>query len=192
MIKIEIKSIFGKVLYTHESENNTVKETVERANLEGANLEGANLYGANLYEANLEGANLYEANLKGANLYEANLVGANLEGANLERAKLHGANLELANLYGANLKGANLYEAKLEGANLERAKLPIYQKWSITHSHDYKTIYIGCKSNTIEGWDSFFNSTDEFETKRDTPEFKRIQASYESMKAYIIFLSKNL
>ena len=152
MIKIEIKSIFGKVLYTHESENNTVKETVERANLEGANLEGANLYGANLYEANLEGANLYEANLK----------------------------------------GANLYEAKLEGANLERAKLPIYQKWSITHSHDYKTIYIGCKSNTIEGWDSFFNSTDEFETKRDTPEFKRIQASYESMKAYIIFLSKNL
>ena len=177
MIKIEIKSIFGTVLYTHESENNTVKETVEQANLVGANLVGANLHGANLEGANLEGAKL---------------VGANLNGANLNGAKLNGAKLEGANLYGANLYGANLYGANLERANLYGANLPIYQKWSITHSHDYKTIYIGCKSNTIEGWDSFFNSTDEFETKRDAPEFKRIQASYESMKAYIIFLSKNL
>ncbi|MBQ3022890.1 MAG: pentapeptide repeat-containing protein [Clostridia bacterium] len=96
MIKIQIKSIWGDVLFEYEKENNTIKDTLEEAvkqganlngaNLNGANLDGANLYGANLYGANLDGANLYRANLYGANLYRANLDGANLNGANLDRA----------------------------------------------------------------------------------------------------------
>ena len=127
MIKIQIKSIWGEVLFEYEKENNTLKETLEeavkyranlyRANLDGANLYGANLYGANLYGANLDGANLTRANLTRANLDGANLGGANLDGANLTRANLGGANLDGANLGGANLDGANLYGANLDGAN---------------------------------------------------------------------------
>ena len=56
MITIEIKSIFGKLLFTHTSEKNTILETLLRADLRGADLEGANLRGANLEGANLEGA----------------------------------------------------------------------------------------------------------------------------------------
>ena len=48
MIKIQIKSIFGKVLFEYEKENNTIKDTVEWANLYGANLYGANLTRANI------------------------------------------------------------------------------------------------------------------------------------------------
>ena len=44
-----------KVIFENEKE--TIKETVEDANLIDANLEGANLIGANLEGANLEGAN---------------------------------------------------------------------------------------------------------------------------------------
>ena len=92
MIKIQIKSIWGSVLFEYEKENNTIKDTLiaainKGANLEGANLEEANLKGANLKEAYLEGANLKGANLKGANLEEANLKGANLKGAYLYGAK---------------------------------------------------------------------------------------------------------
>jgi uncharacterized protein YjbI with pentapeptide repeats len=137
-IKIEIKSIFGKLLFEYESENNTIKETlceaVKRganliganlrdANLEGANLRGANLRGANLEDANLRGANLIGANLEDANLIGANLRDANLEGANLIDANLIGANLIGANLIGANLRGANLRDANLRGANLIVANL---------------------------------------------------------------------
>ena len=107
MIKIQIKSIWGEVLFEYEKENNTLKDTLEEAVKHGANLDGANLYGANLY-----GANLYRANLDGANLYGANLDGANLNGANLYRANLYGANL-----YRASLDGANLNRANLDGAN---------------------------------------------------------------------------
>jgi len=100
-IKIEIKSIVGSILFEYEAPDNTIKKTLERANLEGANLGGAYLEGANLGGAYLEGANLEGANLEGAYLGGAYLEGANLEGANLEGAYLRGANLVGANLEGA-------------------------------------------------------------------------------------------
>ena len=99
-VKIEIKSRYtGNVLFEYEKENNTIKETLEKAIKEGANLKGANLEEANLEGAYLEGANLEGANLEGAYLEEANLEGANLKGANLYGADLKGANLKGAYLY---------------------------------------------------------------------------------------------
>jgi len=99
-IKFEIKNRWtGSVLFEYEKEDNTLKETVEKAIKEGAYLEGANLEGANLEGAYLEGANLEGANLEGANLRGAYLEGANLEGANLRGANLEGANLRGANIY---------------------------------------------------------------------------------------------
>ena len=61
--KIQVTDIWGKVLFEYAKENNTLKDTLIKANLRGANLRGADLRGANLYEANLRGANLYGANL---------------------------------------------------------------------------------------------------------------------------------
>ena len=111
--KIKIESIFGKLLFEHEAEDNTIKKTLEEAvkncaNLRGANLGGANLGDANLGDANLGGAYLRGAYLRGANLGGANLGGANLGGAYLGDANLRGANLGGAYLGGANLGGANL------------------------------------------------------------------------------------
>ena len=57
--KIEIKSLWDKLLFEFEKEDNTIKDTVEEAVKNGANLDGANLYGASL-----DGANLNRANLK--------------------------------------------------------------------------------------------------------------------------------
>ena len=121
-IKIQIKSVFGDVLFEYEKENNTVKDTVEEAvrqkvNLNEASLNGANLDRANLDGASLNGANLYRANLNGANLYRASLDGANLNEASLNGASLNGASLD-----GANLNGASLNGASLNGASLYRAK----------------------------------------------------------------------
>ena len=50
-IKIEIKSIWGSVLFSYEKEDNTIKDTLEEAIKSGANLRGANLGGANLGDA---------------------------------------------------------------------------------------------------------------------------------------------
>ena len=96
--KLKIESIFGKLLFEHEAEDNTIKKTLEEAIKSGAYLGGANLRGANLRGAYLGGAYLGGANLCGANLGGANLCGANLCGANLGGANLGGANLGDANL----------------------------------------------------------------------------------------------
>ena len=108
-IKIEITSrwFVDKVLFSYESDDNSIKKTLEEARKSGANLYGADLYGADLRGANLRGANLY-----GADLYGADLRGADLRGANLYGADLRGANLRGADLYGADLRGANLRGAK--------------------------------------------------------------------------------
>ena len=45
-IKIQIKSIFGSVLFEYSKENNTIKDTLCEANLRGANLCEADLRGA--------------------------------------------------------------------------------------------------------------------------------------------------
>ena len=110
-IKIDIKSVFGNVLFSFEKENNTIKDTLVEANLKDADLGNASLEGADLEDAYLRGAYL---------------KGANLEYANLGNANLEYANLEYANLRGANLRGANLRNAYLEGANLEDADYSEY------------------------------------------------------------------
>ena len=127
-IKIDIKSIFGNVLFSFEKDNNTIKDTLEEANFRGVNLRGADLRGADLGYANLRGANLRDANLRDADLGYANLrcadlEGADLRGANLRYANLRYANLRYANLRGANLRGANLRCADLGGADLGGADL---------------------------------------------------------------------
>ena len=85
-VKIEIKSIFGYVLFEYSKENNTIKDTLIKAIKRGANLRGADLRGADLGGADLGGANLGGVNLRDANLRGADLGGANLGGANLRDA----------------------------------------------------------------------------------------------------------
>ena len=121
--KIQIKSIWGKILFEHERENNTIKDTVEDANLSRANLRGADLRGANLRGADLSGADLRGADLSDANLSRANLRGADLRGAYLRGAYLSGADLSGAYLRGADLSGADLSGAYLRGADLSGAYL---------------------------------------------------------------------
>ena len=94
--KIEIKSIFGKLLFEFECENNTVKKTVEKAIESSADLSSADLSSADLSSANLRFANLRSADLRSANLRSADLSSANLRYADLSSANLSYANLSYA------------------------------------------------------------------------------------------------
>ena len=78
--KLEIKSVWGSVLFTHERDDRepTIREALEKANLSRADLSWADLSRADLSWADLSRADLYWADLYGANLCGANLCGANL------------------------------------------------------------------------------------------------------------------
>lgn len=52
-------------------------------------------------------------------------------------------------------------------------------------------IHIGSDKRTIEEWDAFFAGNEVISTRRGTPEFKQIQAVYEGLKAYKLFLDNN-
>jgi uncharacterized protein YjbI with pentapeptide repeats len=184
MKTIEIKNIFtNEIIYSFSSENATIKDALLDAIKNKVNLSRANLSGAYL-----SGADLSRADLSGAYLSGAYLSGADLSGADLSGAYLSGAYLSGAYLSGAYLSGADLSGAYLSGADLSGAYLQPFCKWRTSIIDD--KIKIGCKIMTIEEWESFFNSSEEFETNRNTPDFKQIQAVYESYKVYINFLNK--
>ena len=148
MIKIQIKSIFGNVLFEYEKENNTIKQTVLEAIKIGADLRFADLIGANLRFADLIGADLRFADLIGANLSDANLIGANLSGANL---------------IGANLIGANLIGANLSGAKTEKRYIQIScigsAKRMTTYCFDDDIIWCGCFKGTLESFEQKVKET---------------------------------
>ena len=161
--KIEIKSVFGSVLFEYECEDNTIKKTVEKAVKDKINLSRSDLSGSNLSRSNLSGSNLYGSNLYGSNLY--------------------GSDLSRSDLYGSDLSRSDLSEAK----NIETARMPLYCKWYVSIIGD--KIKIGCKEKTIAEWDAWFSGSDKYETDRDTEEFKRIFAMYSAYKAYMEVLN---
>ena len=122
-IRIDIKSIFGDVIFSFEKENNTIKNTLVEATLIGANLREADLRKADLREVYLEYADLRWAYLGYADLRKADLRGAYLGYAYLRKADLRGAYLRGADLRKADLRGAYLRGADLRGADLRGAYL---------------------------------------------------------------------
>ena len=72
-ITIQIKSIFGEILFEYTKLNNTFKDTLEVAVKSNADLKYAYLSNADLSNADLSKANLFNAYLSNANLSKANL-----------------------------------------------------------------------------------------------------------------------
>ena len=143
---IEIKNRFtGKLIYSLDCENNTIKLTVKAA----IELK------IDLSMADLSWADLSWANLSGANLYKADLSWANLSGANLSMADLSWANLSWANLYGANLYGANLYKADLSWVNGNNKEIKTIQTGIYIVNYTETTMQIGCKNYLISDWFKF-------------------------------------
>ena len=147
--KIEIKSVFGKVLFEYEKENNTIKDTIIEAVKRGADLGGADLRGADLGGAYLGGAYL-----GGADLRDADLGGAYLGDADLRDADLGGAYLG-----GAYLGGADLRDADLRGAgkinSIDDILIVGPLGYRSAYTHIYRTdkgVYVkcGCFFGTIE------------------------------------------
>ena len=151
--KIEIKSIFGKVLFTYVNENVTIKDAINQAVKENANLRGADLRGADL-----RGANLSDADLIGANLSDADLRGAYLSDADLSDADLRGADLR-----GADLRGADLSDANLSYADLSKRYIQIScigsAKRMTTYCFDEDVIWCGCFKGSLQEFEVKVNET---------------------------------
>jgi len=128
--KIQIKTVFEKIIFEHESENNTIIETVNeyiiqelKKGLRSADLRSADLSSADLRNADLRNADLSNADLSNADLRFADLRFADLRFVDLSSANLSSADLRFANLRSADLSSADLSSADLRSANLRSADL---------------------------------------------------------------------
>ena len=94
-VKIQIKSVFGNVLFEYEKEDNTIKDTLVEAVKGGADLGGAYLRGAYLRDADLRGANLSDADLGGAKEVPYIPLACPSDGAFIGWKKVHGKLVKL-------------------------------------------------------------------------------------------------
>jgi len=178
MIKIEIKTIYGKVLFEYEKKNNTIRETLIKAVNSGADLHGADLS---------------DAHLRGADLHGADLHGAHLRGADLSDAHLHGADLSDADLHGAHLHGAHLSDAEYKGLKIRKIAVfsYIYKYVAmpiITKEGNY--IRLGCYTRSVEEWDKdFWNNNTEFPDNGSVDSELR-KLAYKTCKKWIKINSK--
>ena len=175
-MKIEIKNRYGKVLFEHECEDNTIRKTLEEAVRRGAYLGGADLGGAYLEGADLKGAYLGGAYLEGADLKGAYLKGAYLGGAYLKGAYLKGAYLGGAYLGGAYLGGAYLEDwGKIQSLNDILIVGAIGSRSAYTSLfHTDKGIFVQCGC--------FKGSLEEFETKvKETHQGNKHEKDYLAM-----------
>jgi len=115
-IKIQIKSYFNEVLFEYETENNTIKKTVEKAVKQNIYLHGACLQGAFLPFACLRNGDFQGACFRGADLHFADFRGANLRGADFR-----GANLQCIDFRGADFTGADFRGADVEGIRFKES-----------------------------------------------------------------------
>ena len=121
--KIQIKSVFGKVIFEFEKENNTFRDTVSEAIKSSADLSPADLRYADLGSADLSYADLGSADLSYADLRSANLSYADLRSADLSYADLSYVALLSADLRSADLRDADLRYADLRYADLSYVAL---------------------------------------------------------------------
>ena len=189
-IKIEIKNRFtGNVLFTYESENNTIKETLVKSVEQGADLQGADLQGADLRCADLRCADLQDADLRCADLQGADLRCADLQGADLQGADLQGAYLRCADLRDADLQGAYLRDEKISKAIVFTGLYKYIVIPYITESGD-KRVKMGCHDRTVEEWDSnFWNNNDEFPNDNSLKSNLRMMA-YNTARTWFDLIQK--
>ena len=208
-MKIQIKNRFnGSILFEHECKYNNIKltliegikanadlsnadlsnEDLRNCDLRNCDLSYCDLSGSNFSGSILRNADLRNCNFRNCILRNCDLSGSNFSGSNLTNADLRNCILRNCDLRNCDLSGSNFSGSNLINADLRNCILPIFSKWSFSIIKN-EIIKIGCKEKTIFGWDLWFASKEEFDTKRGTAEFKQIEAMYLAYKAYVTHLN---
>jgi uncharacterized protein YjbI with pentapeptide repeats len=84
---------------------------------------------------------------------------------------------------GGEFRGGEFRGGYFRGGEFLGGVMCIYSKWFVGLTFE-GTVKIGCKIKTFKEWDAWFKGKEEYSTKRNTPEFKRIYAHYVAIKAY--------
>jgi len=122
-------------------------------------------------------------------LKDANVEHADIEFTELDRVIWNNGRWEGGTWRNGIWKDGRWEGGRWEGGLWEGGfRIPM-SKWFVTVSND-KLVKIGCKVKTIPEWDEWFAGSEEFDTPRDSEEFKLIRANYEAVKAFHLNMNK--
>jgi uncharacterized protein YjbI with pentapeptide repeats len=116
-------------------------------------------------------------------------LGGNFRGGDFLGGDFRGGDFWGGNFWGGNFRGGNFLGGNFRGGNFRGGNMYVHCKWFVGLTSE-GLVKIGCKTFSFEEWDKWFLGTEEFSTKRGTKDFAQIQAMYQSLKAYTVFLQE--
>ena len=126
---------------------------------------------------------------RGGDFLGGNFLGGDFRGGDFLGGNFRGGNFLGGNFRGGDFRGGNFLGGDFLGGDFLGGLMMPHCKW--IYGQDCEgNIIIGCKRMKIEEWEEWFAGTEEFETRRDTEAFKKIQACFEATKAFIQFMKK--
>jgi len=149
-MKIQLKTIFGKIIFESEKENNSIPEAVK--DYIKQELEKGNSY------TNLSYADLSYADLSYTDLSSADLSYTNLRSADLSSANLSYADLSYTNLRSADLSSANLSSAKLDKKYISVSCIGSSKRMT-TYCFEDDIVWCGCFKGTLNDFENEVNKT---------------------------------
>lgn len=118
METLQIKDIYGNVLFKYTHEYNSIARTLSKAVQDNTDLFLAKLSNQDLRCFNFNYSRLHGARLQSSCFDYSNLQGSNLSYADLSNSTFKCANLSHVTLHGANLTNVDLRHTNLTGADL--------------------------------------------------------------------------
>lgn len=159
-ITIQLKTIYGKIIFEYKKENNSIFETIKeyiRQELENGK------HSADLRYAYLRNAYLPHINLNSADLSHSDLSSADLRYSDLSHVNLSYSDLSHSDLRYSNLSYSDLSSADLSYAYLDKRYIQIScigsSKGMTTYCFDDDFIWCGCFKGTLEGFEKECKST---------------------------------
>ena len=179
------------------SELKNAPEWLVLANTENADIDitswgwviwnSGNFRGGDFRGGDFLGGNFLGGNFRGGNFRGGNFRGGNFRGGDFRGGDFRGGDFLGGNFRGGDFRGGDFRGGNFLGGNFLGGLMMPHCKWY--YGQDCEgNIIIGCKRMKMEEWDAWFAGTEEFETKRGSEAFKKIQACFEATKAYVKFL----
>jgi uncharacterized protein YjbI with pentapeptide repeats len=133
------------------------------------------------------GGNFLGGDFLGGNFLGGDFLGGNFLGGNFLGGNFLGGNFRGGNFFGGDFLGGNFFGGDFFGGDFLGGLMIPHCKWVYGQDCDGKII-IGCKRKTIQEWEEWFAGTEEFDSKRGSEDFKKIQACFEATKTFMNFM----
>jgi uncharacterized protein YjbI with pentapeptide repeats len=185
-IKIEIKTIFGKILFSHESEENTVKKTVaellkekkgewiEEADLSNLDLSGIDFSNSKFDNSTFDNSKFYNSKFYNSKFYNSTFDNSKFYNSKFYNSTFDNSTFYNSKFYNSTFDNSKFYNSKFYNSTFDNSTF--YNSKFYNSTFDNSTFYNSKFYNSTFDNSKFYNSKF-YNSTFDSPSFISLKES---------------